>query len=531
MRDFQTPGRSAVFAAGGMCATSHPLAARTAVRMLEDGGNAVDAAIAAAVLLGFCEPQMCGIGGDLFALVKPAGQETVVGINASGRAPAGLDAGALRAAGHHRMPLQDPAAVTMPGAVAGFARLAADWGRAGLDACLAPAIASAENGVPVAPRVALDWAGAEATLQGEARRWFLRDGRPPSTGDLFRAPGQAEVLRRIARDGARGFYEGEVAADMVASLRALGGCHTAEDFAACSADQVAPVVGRYRGHELLELPPNGQGAAAILLAQILGQFDMARLDPLGVERAHLEAEATRLAYDARDRFIADPGLAPVPLAHLLSGETAAALAALIDRERAMPDPRPASAAVHGAAHRDTVLVCVVDRERMAVSLIYSTFHSFGSGLASSRFGINFNNRGAGFSLEAGHPNEAASGKRPLHTIIPAMLRHEGRVVMPFGVMGGAYQATGHARLIGNLLDHGMDLQTAIDAPRSFAEGGQLWLETGYVPEIARGLAARGHDVAWRDSALGGAQAIWIDHERGVLTGASDPRKDGCALGY
>jgi gamma-glutamyltranspeptidase/glutathione hydrolase len=508
-----------------MCATSHPLAVQVAIRMLQDGGNAVDAAIAAAVLLGFCEPPMCGLGGDAFVLLKPPGEERLVGLNGSGRAPAGLDAEALRAAGLAQIPPQSAYAVTVPGAVDAFVRLSADWGRLGLGASLAPAIAYAEAGVPVAPRTARDWHEAAPLLRGEARRHFLPGGEAPTAGQRFRAPGQAEVLRRVVRDGRAGFYEGEVAGDMVDALRALGGSHTLEDFAATACTYVEPIAGGYGGDELVELPANGQGATAILMAKILARFDLARLDPLGSERAHLEAEATKLAYDARNRFIADPDTAPSRLDHMLAETTADRLAALIDPDRVLPNPAAAAEAVH----RETVYLCVVDRDRMAVSLIYSTFHTFGSGLASARFGINFQSRGAGFTLTPGHPNEAGGGKRPMHTIIPAMLRRGGRVLMPFGVMGGAYQPTGHVRFVGNLLDYGMDPQAAIDAPRSFADAGDLQLETGYSDAVAAELAALGHRVTRRSVPLGGAQAILIEDD--VLVGASDPRKDGCALGY
>jgi gamma-glutamyltranspeptidase/glutathione hydrolase len=526
MRDFQSPGRSLVYAAKGMCATSHPLAAQAAVGILQDGGNAVDAAIAAAVLLGFCEPAMCGLGGDAFVLLKPPGEERLVGLNGSGRAPAGLDAAAVRAAGHVVMPVRDAAAVTVPGALDAFLRLSADWGRLGIAASLAPAIRYAEEGVPVAPRTAFDWARNAAALRGEARRHFLPGGEAPRPGQAFRAPGQAEVLRRVLREGRAGFYEGEVAEDMVGSLRALGGPHTLADFAATACAYVEPISGEYRGLELVELPPNGQGATAILMAKILARFDLAALPPFGPARAHLEAEVGRLAYDARDRIIADPDRT-TRLGHMLADDTAARLAALIDPGRALADPPSAA----GAVHRETVYLCVVDRDRMAVSLICSTYHAFGSGLASARFGINFQNRGAGFTLQPGHPNEAGGGKRPLHTIIPAMLRRDGRVLMPFGVMGGGYQPAGHVRFVTNMVDFGMDPQEAIDGPRSFADAGRLELETGYGAEVAEGLAALGHRVARRESPLGGAQAILIDEELGVLVGASDPRKDGCALGY
>lgn len=528
MRDFQKPGRSAVYAMNGMCATSHPLAARVAVDVLREGGNAADAAIAAAVLLGICEPQMTGLGGDCFVLLKPAGEERIVALNGSGRAPGALSAAEMRGRGLATVPLYGIEAVTVPGAVDAFCRLNADWGRMDLARLVQPAIEAAEQGVPVAPRTARDW-GEAAHLQGDARRHYLPWGRAPQVGELFRAPGQAEVLRRIAREGRAGFYEGEVAEDMVASLRALGGCHTLEDFAATACDYTDPVSGPYQGSEVVEHPPNGQGATALLMLNILAQFDLASMDPFGADRAHLEAEATKLAYDARNRFVADAGHT-TRLAHMLAPETAARLAALIDMRRAMPAAAPLTEAVH----KDTVYLTVVDRDGMAVSLIYSVFHAFGSGLASDRFGIGFQNRGAGFVLTEGHPNEAAGGKRPMHTIIPGMLRQSGRLVMPFGVMGGAYQPAGHARLVSNLLDYGMDPQTAIDAPRSFTgpfsgrDG--LRLETGYSQAVFDDLAARGHAVSWSEEPLGGAQAIWL-HGSGVLEGASDPRKDGCALGY
>ncbi|MCV2881948.1 gamma-glutamyltransferase family protein [Actibacterium sp. XHP0104] len=526
MRDFHLPGRSAVFAANGICATSHPLAAKVAVQMLESGGNAVDAAIAGAVLLGLCEPQMTGLGGDCFALLKPTGTEDVIALNGSGRAPAALSAAEMRDRGLTHMPHYTPDAVTIPGAIDAFCRLSADWGRAGLAASLAPAIHYADAGIPVAPRVAFDWAEAAHLLQGDARAHYLLNGAAPRAGQIFRAPGQAEVLRRIARDGRDGFYQGEVAQDMVDTLRGLGGVHTLDDFAAIECTYTTPISGPYKSVELVEHPPNGQGATAILMANILSHFDLPAMDPLGAQRAHIEAEAAKLAYDTRNRFLADADHI-TRLQHMLAPETARALAALINPARAMDSATTISEAVH----RETIYITVVDRDRMAVSLIYSIFHSFGSGLASNRFGINFQNRGAGFTLEQGHPNEAAGGKRPMHTIIPAMLRRDGRVVMPFGVMGGAYQPNGHARVMTNIVDFGMHPQAAIDAPRCFSDAGTLQIERGYDHKVHAELAAMGHKVATPCAPIGGAQAILIDHETGVLQGASDPRKDGCALGY
>jgi gamma-glutamyltranspeptidase / glutathione hydrolase len=524
MRDFHLPGRSDVFASNGMVATSHPLAAKVGVEILEAGGNAVDAAIATALLLGICEPQMTGIGGDLFALIGRPGEQ-VRALNASGRAPGGLSAAEMRARGLDQVPLREIESVTLPGAVDGFCRLSEEMGVLGLDRVLAPAIRYAEEGVPVAPRVAFDWLGDEPFLKGAARQFYLNAGRAPRVGEMFRAPGQAEVLRRIARDGRKGFYEGEVADDMVASLRAMGGCHTLDDLAAVSCDWGMPVMGAFGGLEVLEHPPNGQGATAILMLNMLKHFDLAGMDPFGAARAHVEAEATKLAHEARDRIIADPDRT-ARLEFMLSEETATRLAGMIDPGRA----QPVTAARVGAMHRDTVYLCVVDRDRMAVSLIYSVFWAFGSGLASERFGINFQNRGAGFVLEEGHPNEAAGGRRPMHTIIPGMLTDGAELVGPFGVMGGGYQPTGHARFVSNITTYGMGWQDAVDAPRSFWRAGKLEVERGYPEAVKAELAALGHDVVVPEEPLGGAQAIAVGAD-GVLRGASDPRKDGIALGY
>ena len=524
MRDFHLPGRSPVLTENGMCATSHPLAAQTAVDILKNGGNAMDAAIGAAVLLGICEPQMTGIGGDCFVLWSRPGQD-VQALNGSGHAPAALNAADLRATGHKSVPIHGPEAVTLPGAVDAFCHLSEAEGKLGLDSILAPAIHYAEAGVPVAARTAFDWEKDAACLQGSARTDYLINGSAPRTGEVFRAPKQAEVLRKIAKEGRSGFYDGEVAEDMCNALRARGGVHSLDDFAAVACKPTTPIHGSYKDKTLYEHPPNGQGATAILLLNILAQFDLAAMEPFGAERLHLEAEATKLAYDARNRFIGDPRHSD-RLAHMTSMETAKALAALIDPTKAMASP----ATVSEAVHKDTVYLTVVDRDRMAVSLIYSIFHGFGSGIASDRFGILFQNRGAGFTLEEGHPNELGAGKRPMHTIIPAILGDGSRSVMPFGVMGGQYQSTGHARVVTNMLDFGMDPQAALDAPRAFSDAGVLKIERGYDPSVRQALADLGHTVEVPETPLGGAQAIYM-HDSGVLEGASDPRKDGCAIGY
>ena len=525
MRDFHLPGRSPVLATGGMCATSHPLAAQTAVDILTRGGNAMDAAIAGAVLLGICEPQMTGIGGDCFVLYSPAGSDEVHALNASGTAASAQNAADMRAKGLETVPLYDAQAVTIPTAMDGFCHLSENVGKMGLDAVLAPAIHYAETGVPVAARVAFDWATSANVLQGAARKHFLVDGKAPASGEMFAAPGQAEVLRRVAKEGRDAFYQGEVAEDMLAALNAAGGLHSVDDFANAKATPSTPVSGGYKDIDVVEHPPNGQGATALLMLNILSQFDIAGMDPLGAERIHIEAEATKLGYDARNRFLADPDHT-TRLEHMLAPETAQKLAALIDPKRAMAAAAPLSEAVH----KDTIYITVVDGDGMQVSLIYSIFHGFGSGIASDKFGILFQNRGAGFTLEDGHPNELKGGKRPMHTIIPGMIRKAGKVIMPFGVMGGAYQCCGHARFASNITDFGMDPQAAIDAPRSFVDNGVLQVERGYSDAVRAELAAMGHKVEIPETAIGGAQAI-LSHESGVLEGASDPRKDGCALGY
>ncbi len=524
MRNFHLPGRSPVYAQNGICATSHPLAAKTAVQMLEAGGNAMDAAIAGAVLLGFCEPQMTGIGGDCFVLFTPPDSDEVRALNGSGRAPAGTDADKLRDKGAVIAPYSADA-VTIPGAVDAFCKLSKDWGKLGLKAALAPAIHYAEAGIPVADRVASDWAQAVDNLSGHARDLFLMNGQAPTPGMMFRAPGQAEVLRKIAMEGRAGFYEGEVAEDMVSSLQAAGGPHSLDDFATCACDYTDPIMGGYGGLDLYEHPPNGQGATAILLLNILKHFDIAGMDPWGAERAHIEAEATKLAYDARNRFLSDPDHM-TRLDHMTSPDTAEKLAALIDPDKAMPGAVPGAEAVH----KDTIYITVVDKDRMCVSLIYSVFHSFGAGIASDKFGVLFQNRGAGFTLEQGHPNTAAPGKRPMHTIIPAMLKKDGKAHMPFGVMGGQYQSTGHARFVTNVTDFGLTPQAAMDAPRCFAEGDVLNVEDGYSEAVKAALTEKGHDVQRSGTAIGGSQAILL-REDGVLEAGSDPRKDGCAVGY
>ena len=526
MRNFHLPGRSPVFASNAMCATSNPLACKVALSILENGGNAVDAAIAGAVLLGLCEPQMTGIGGDCFVLLKPKNSEEIVGLNGSGKSPKSITSQKLTSKGLTVMPTDTADAVTIPGAIDAFCRLSEDYGNMSMAETLRPAIYYAETGVPVGNRTGFDWEKSEQNLQGVAKKFYLLNGQAPKPGQIFKAPKQAEILRKVSKDGRKAFYEGEIAEDMVNSLSQLGGSHTLDDFSATKCEYTNPISGFYKDIELVEHPPNGHGATAILMNNILKSFDIVNMDPFGSQRVHIEAEAAKLAYDARNRFLADANYV-TRLEHMLSNDTANSLAKLINPNKAINSPSSISEQVH----KDTIYLTVVDKDHMAVSLIYSIFQSFGSGIASEKYGVLFQNRGSGFNLTEGHPNEVGGNKRPMHPIIPGMIKKNGKVIMPFGVMGGAYQPNGHSRFVSNFVDYEMDPQTAIDGPRSFSDRGDMKIEKGYANNIYSELEDLGHKVSIPVEPIGGAQAILIDHKNGVLQGGSDPRKDGCALGY
>lgn len=526
MRDFHLPGRSAVFAANGMAATSHPLAARAAVDVLQAGGSAADAAVTAMALLAVVEPHMTGIGGDCFCLVARP-DRPVWGYNGSGRAPAAATAEALLAQGVREIGMDSPHAVTVPGAVEAWAAILAAHGRFGLDRALQPAIGAARDGQPVGARVAYDWALAADKLRGDAGAalHYLPGGRAPVAGDRLRLPALAATLEAIAARGPTAFYEGAIAEDIVATMRAKGSLLALDDLAAHRGNAVTPISTTYRDVEVVELPPNGQGLAALVLLNIIETFPMMGLHPSGPERLHLLLEAARLAYGVRDSHIADPDTMRVAVPALLDKAFAAGLARRIDPARRVPLP---PAPTPGS---DTVLCTVVDRDGMAVSIINSLYASFGVGIATGKTGIMLQNRGACFVVDPAHPNAIGPRKRPMHTIIPALMMRDGRCEMPFGVMGGGYQAMGHAHFVSNLIDCGMDVQEALDAPRVFFDGETSAVENGVSEATILGLRARGHDVALRPLPLGGGQAIRIDWQRGALIGGSDPRKDGCAVGY
>ncbi|GAB4237714.1 MAG: gamma-glutamyltransferase [Methyloligellaceae bacterium] len=530
MRDLQLPGRSPVHSTQGMAATSHPLSTLAAIDILKAGGNALDAAVAACAVQCVVEPESTGIGGDCFCLFSPEGAEVPVAFNGSGRAPAGATVEALTRLGVTEIERHSPHAVTVPSAIDAWDRLVRDHGTKDLGELLQPAIRYARDGYPISSRVNFDFHTQKEMLARDenAARVFLPGGEPPRVGALHRQPELAQTLQAIAEHGRDAFYSGPIAEDIVSYLQSKGGVHTLEDFAAVQGDYVEPISVDFRGYTVYECPPNGQGVIALLLLNIVSALEGGDT-PITLERVHFEIEASRLAYAQRDLYVADPAQAQVPVDWLLSEENAAALRAQIDPERAgavLPDIQP-------PPHESTVYISVVDKDRNCCSFINTLFFPFGSCLMAPRSGVMLHNRGQGFVLDPNHPNCIAPGKRPLHTIIPGMVSRDGRAVMSFGVMGGAYQATGHMQFLSGLFDFGLDIQEAMDRPRFFPQPatGVVDIERGLPGDIVAGLHAKGHKTEIPVRPIGGSQAIHIDWEENVLTGGSDPRKDGCAIGY
>lgn len=532
MRDFHQPGRSAVYSTSGMAATSMPAATLTALDVLRTGGNAMDAAIAACAVQGVIEPQSTGIGGDCFCLYAPAGSGQVIAVNGSGRAPAATSIDHFEAAGISALPNTSPHTVTIPGAVSAWQLLLERFGSKDFDELLRPAIRHAEEGFPVHPRVAADWSEEREKLARSGNELFLPGGAPPAEGARFVQTALAGTLRAIAARGADAFYAGEVARDIVATLRAAGGLQTEDDFARGrhAAEFVEPIRARWKDFDVWQCPPNGSGIVVLMMLGILDALGSAPDGPAGTLRLHRHIEAARLAYRDRDAFVADLSQAEVPVAHLISPGYTGALAALIDDGRALPSlPSPGKAPV--PAHRDTVYISVVDRDGNACSFINSLFQSFGSGILAKGSGVLLHNRGFGFRIERGHPNCIAPDKRPMHTIMPGMLTRDGDAVMPYGVMGGHFQPMGQTLFLTNLLEYGMDIQEALDTPRLFPFMGTVEVERGIPARTREALAGLGHRIVEIGRPHGGGQAIWIDRRRGILAGGSDPRKDGIALGY
>ena len=532
MRNLEFPGRSPVLAANGMAATSHPLATQSAIEILKHGGNALDAAIGACAVQCVVEPHSTGIGGDCFCFYAPGGSiDSMVSFNGSGRAPAAATAEWYLSNGIHSIERQSPHSVTVPGAVDAWCRLNKDHGRMPLDEILQQAINFANDGYPISPRVSYDQAKQLALLKNNsnAAEVFLKDGKTLAVGQLHHQPKLAATMQKIATHGRDAFYTGEVAEDIVGYLQSIGGLHTLDDFAAAQGEYVEPISTDYKGYRAYQIPPNGQGIIALQLLNIASGFDVANVDPMSVERLHLEIEAGRLAYRDRNMYVADMQHSDVPVELLLSQSYADELRSVVNPIKAL-DALPAFSA---KPHQSTVTITVVDKDRNCCSFINSIFHSFGSVQMAPKSGVMLHNRGESFVIDPEHPNCIAPNKRPMHTIIPGMLAKEGRVVMPYGVMGGHYQSYGHMQFLTRMIDFDKDIQEAQDMPRIFPEPnlGHVEYESSLPESAVIGLKALGHKMVQAPSPIGGSQAIAIDWQEGILTGGSDPRKDGCAIGY
>jgi gamma-glutamyltranspeptidase/glutathione hydrolase len=541
--------RSPVLGRNGVIATSQPLASAAGLQVLQEGGNAIDAAVTAAAVLAVVEPTMTGVGGDLFALVYDATSSTLTALNSSGRAGTNANAGALRGRGLSGMPPHGPTTITVPGSVAGWGELLQSHGTIPLARALAPAVGYARDGYPVAEIVAGQWEAAaeRIALDPGAAAAFLPDGRPPRAGDVVRNPDLANTLEQVAKDGADAVYKGPIGKTIADHVSRLGGFLTAADFASHTSDWVAPISTTYRGYTLFEMPPNTQGFVALEMLNILEGFDVPAMGHNSADYLHVYTEAKRIAFADRAGYLADPRhMPPDLLATLISKPYAEERRRNIDLRRAASDyspyvgrvPRdgqiPSSrgpANFDTRAKGDTVYLAAADRFGNAISLINSLFDSFGSGIVAPGTGVALHSRGSGFSLEAGHPNELAPGKRPFHTLVPAFLMKDGRPFMAFGVMGADNQAQAHAQVVANVVDFAMNVQEAGDVARvrHFEEG--LAVESGIAEPVRAELRRRGHVLHDGRGMVGGYQAVQIDPETGVLHGGSDPRKDGLAIGW
>ena len=534
--------RSVVYARHGMVAAAHPLAAQIGVDVLKRGGSAVDAAIAVNAALGFLEPMSCGIGGDLFAIVWDAKTGRLYGLNGSGRAPRALTADKVKPQGDGTIPPYTPYAWTVPGAVDAWFELHGRFGRLPMAELLAPAARAAREGEPVPQVIAGAWAGGARIFKDKPgfAETFLPGGRAPREGVVFKNPALARAYELIGREGRDAFYRGAIARDIVAFSRANGGFFSEEDLAQHRSEWVEPISTDYRGVTVVELPPNGQGLTALQILNLLETFDLKGMGRESAAFWHTMVEAKKIAFEDRARFIADPAFASTPVAELLSKAYARKRAELVDPARAADRIDAGRPAMAGG---DTTYLAVADGDGNMVSLIQSNYTGFGSGYVVGAWGFGIQDRGALFDLKPGLPNSLQPGKRPFHTIIPAFLMKGDKPWVAFGLMGGDMQPQGHAQVVVNLVDFGMGLQEAGDAPRFYhtgsseptgtamTTGGVLHLESGVPAEVRRDLLRMGHRVSDVVGQYGGYQAVARDPVTGVLSGASESRKDGCAIGY
>ena len=533
--------RSVVLARNGIIATSQPLASAAGLAVLQQGGNAIDAAVTAAAVLSVVEPTMNGIGGDLFALVYDPKTKTVRALNASGRAPAAATVEEFKRRNQQSIPYRGELSVSVPGVVDGWQELLSKHGTITLEKALQPAIRYARDGYAVSEIIAYQWKDQEATLARDAAAasTFLISGKAPATGDVFRNPKLAASLEQIAKGGRDAFYKGAIAKAIGDDMQRRKGLLSAADLAAHKSDWTEPISTNYRGYDVLEFPPNTQGATALEMLNILEGFDLKALGHNSAAYLHLLVEAKKIAFADRDAWLADPGTTPPEaLKKMLSKQYATDRRKDIDRDRTARDYKPLTIAGmssigedHPQAHGDTIYMTVADKDGNVVSLIQSIFEAFGAGIVAGDTGITLHNRGSLFSLREGHPNVLAPGKRPFHTLVPAMVMKDGRPWLSFGVMGGDMQPQGHVQVLLNLIDFGMNVQEAGEAPRFRHSAQNLMIESGISPEARFGLDARGHRLTSAVGSFGGFQGILFDHRSGVMMGGSDPRKDGLAIGW
>ena len=535
--------RSVVYAPHGMVAGAQPLAVQAGLEMLKEGGSAADAAIAMDACLGLMEPTSCGLGGDLFAILWDPKQNKMVGLNASGRAPLGLTIAKVPPDTDGTIPLFTPYSWTVPGCCDGWFELHAKYGKLPMSRILAPAIRYAEEGFPLSPVIASDWERSIKRFKDKPgfATVFMPGGHAPREGEIFKNPALAKTLRLIAEKGRGAYYNGPIAAELVKFSKANGGFFAPEDFARHHSTWDAPLSTDYRGYTVWELPPNSQGLAALQLLNILENFDLKAMGRQSADYWHVMTEAKKLAFADRARYYADPAFASIPIDRLNSKEYAKQRAALIDMKHAALTDTPGDMALN---RKETTYLCAADENGLMISLIQSNYTGFGSGYVVPELGFGIQDRGGLFSLHAGHPNALAPGKRPFQTIIPAFITKDGAPFMAFGLMGGDMQPQGHAQVVSNLVDFGMNLQEAGDAIRFhhtgsseptgtvMKDGGELHIEDGLPTSVLDELKRRGHVLKSEDvGAYGGYQAIWRDPKTHVYAGATEKRKDGCALGY
>ena len=530
--------RSTVVAQNGIVCASQPLASMAGVDVLKAGGSAVDAAVAANAMLSLVEPGMCGPGGDLFAIVWCEHEQKLFGLNASGRSPYDWSLKDARAMGLEEIPADSPLSWSVPGCLSGWDALLSRFGKLGLAKVLEPAIRYAREGFSVTPIIARSWS-IDPEKDRSLAATYLPDGRPVRFGSIFKNPQLARFFEIIARDGAGAFYQGEIAERIVKFSQAHGGRFSLRDFRDHRADWVEPVSAGYRGYDVWEIPPHGQGIAALQILNMLEQFDVRSMKPNSAEHLHLFIEAKKLAFEDRAVYYADMDFAEVPLRQLISKEYAAERAALIDPKRAAR--QVAAGRLSGSS--DTVYLTAADREGNMVSLIQSIYYVWGSRFVPDGLGFALQNRGKLFALDPGHLNRLEPHKRPFHTIIPAFVTKDQRPVFSFGVMGGDVQPQGHAQVLMSLLDFGMSVQQAGEQPRvvhfesstptggKMVGAGSVGLERGIPDPVRRQLADMGHKIRKGVGAYGGYQGIWREEAPRRYFGGSDPRKDGCAAGW